>query len=1720
MFRRDPERLVKDAESRLIRAIEKAETSRDRERAISELHSGVEREAKILVDAAKPDAVIQAYRTMVNLSQHGNQYAQAVKYLGELRSYEFGTPHVLEMSLPLANVPNLGETEWLVLLDWFDQANRLGEIIPSLRKVVDERFRRNTRVKERLGDALVTVGEYQDAAEHYHDVIDMFPAEGAKFIPKLEKILEADPNNPLAQETLGRLYFEQRDYEQAVTHLRLALDWDAFSVESLFALADAHRELRPFDQAVEILERLLAKPGNEVELIHRCEILTDLDEEKGTAYWRIQRLWGDALRHQDRFDEALGRYRQALDNLPKGQAGEFAKSLASRLEETTLQISPANLAEAQLELGRAQTLAGDAQRAYEAFVTAVKTERGIAPSTISGLRALISSAKKFLPARLYLAELQMEQGDLRGAFDTLESIRKELPSAQKEVIDSYRYLLKTLEKSASDKELVRGSNASTLSGTLYALAEALAVSDPAEAILHLSRALEAFGAEQAAAVREHLKDLKLFETQSLKACLLEGDAYLAQKVFDKAIDAYRRAPLNAQTVDEVCQRLEALAKADAVHPDGLVTSAEIRLQHERPDLAISLLSQAFERDQGKMAPVCIAKLETLHQSGKCSTDGLSLLVEAYNQKGDAHSLLQAHDVLRELFTNEPQRAGQIAAQCQRVHQKVRKETKTYTQVALLLGEAYIADGNHAGAVPVFADIVGHTQVDEAALLAQIKAITQQKPELFAAWLAFGDALCKQKKPDISAGMDAYSQALKRNPDKCADDVIQRLAVFKLKGKTDPLKQSRLLKAEALARTGRAAAAISELRGILIDHGQSAFEGVGQLCELLPDETETWFLRSEYEADRGKVEESTTWLAQIITKGTESEINRTEAALRKLSDRFPKAPEPRLVHAKSLIRLGRNNEAADELGDIGARFPSARADALLMSEGMIGEAPKPEVWLARARIFIENDNVPSALASLRNILPDDAHRSEAYALLQTVFKKHASDADVLQTLVTFELKQDTLESLEHAITHTERWLDQAEDQADAVVEKASQVINALDDHGEGKSPSALQARLIFADALLGAGQPERAAQQLNIVLATWPAETAAVLSRCQQSLERGETLDIRLAYVDAFMAQGSFDHALEACQGLAYTEPAACRELAQRCDAIWQAAQSDDPTLAAQASAVLAEWDARLENAPIVIEACREAVRLDASQLKPITSWMQARGWDVESRRTLTYATAAFLRDAGDPTLEEALQVYRVILEANFQAESQDVLDALDQFPIEYIPAWNEKLEISIRGGKPFYERAFGDMEKMLTISQAQLADEMLLACGRMDAQEPGVYFVRSKIYETAGQLKLAASTLLELQKILPDEFPKIESHLLGLIQRHPEAYFLPILLGDAYQKIENWDAALEAYQAVQQATDDLLLDLIQRYETLLSHVPENIIARWGLAQAHRTLAQPQVAARYVDEMTDLDPGTSEQAGEFIHALVDDHPGCGQAWYVHGKLAFRDEDYPHAIEYLERAGKEGELTPNLVLLSLQMLGKAYSIQGLLDPALENTRKAIELAPEDVGLRQLLLSIRVAMLDRQVAEEEKKLKAAKDPVVVALKLAELLQQRGDYPRAVKLLQSMLFKADKLSEIHRALARCFAAQEMYHLSAASLEAAIATGELDLEGRKETYYRLAQAYRSQLCFDEALEALEQVCALDVTYQNVLGFMDTIQREKVIAAHQAVPLRLVSKISLITEGR
>lgn len=1714
--------------------------SNNLESAINELRTGLSKEAQGAIQEGNTEVIIEAYQLLLDFYQRANQFSQAVNTLDEFRHFAFGQDEANYETGKLVQTGKLSESELVRTMEWLVEAGQEQFIAKVLPGQVDERFPRSALLAERLGDALKEVGEYHAAADRYRLAWEGRRDLGATLLPKLQSLADLAPQDQLVQETAGLVLFRERDYAQAALRLSKAMTLGELSESSLFVLADANLELRRYDGALQVIERLLKRLANPAELIRRCERLIDRHPEHDDIYYNTIRAWGDVLKNQSNYEEALEKYQQAVEELtPQNQPDGFSILLVNRLEEVALQVPPTHTAAAFFTLAQAQLLSGNPPDALAAYQSAVKADGSMLRRVIEGVSQVVNADPKLMAARLYLADLQMEAGSRIDAFKTLEAIRHDLPALAGQSEKGYRQLLKAFERTGGDPLLARGKESASFSGTLLALADISAPLDPKEALGYLHRDLNLFGSEHAEAILTRLGKLRLLDQAPYESRLLAGAAQLLKGDPDMAIKAYTNIPLRPDTVDEVCRGLNNVAEVDNKHANAWLAAAEARFTLHQDLLAVPFLVSAFERQPEPSAKVITQRLGSLWRSGACPPTGFTLLADAYIHQGTEDSLRTAVEVIRQGFESTVIPAPVALRQAHQVQKTAKSSPRILGQAILLAGDLYLATQQPGKAVETYMQAVHQPGLAENEVIDALVSVTRQAPDLGQAWIALAQAHRSAKKPAVDRALECYQQAVRVAPAASGKEAITELDRLTLKEPWQNLHK-KLIIAEAYARTGDSQKAIDTIQSVIDEFSlQEAFLGkidevqflINLLPEALPHLADKHLLLAQVDIAAREYGAAASQLEAIIEPGERAQVERCEDYARKWAETYPDHPTFRLIQAQALSRLGKVDQASDVLGQVISSSPAVEARAMALLEKITKTTPNPVAWLNRAKGFVQADNVTAAIDAFGYTLGSSATQQEAYSLVQKLAERHADHPGVLQTLVKYETRLGGKAHLAAAIEHLEAWSQNAPEQAEQLAEQAREFIDALHQAKLGSSALAQRGYLTWCDAYQRLQDFAQQEKQLRQVFVNWPEASNIVQERCQQTLEQAESPAIRLLYADTCLARQEYASALEVCSAAPQQDRVVCMAISERCAAISHAVQPDQPELACKAEMARAELLLRCHELEAVVEACQKAMQFAPEQVPAISGWLFERGWDEDSQRKFKYRAASFLRLAGGDYLELALDSYRMILYPAFEQERPAILQALAEFPVDYLPAWLERIEINRRAGVKEYEQVFNEMRSVLEKFGVTQAPVLLEITHRMEsphpeATHPGVYQMRAEIHEAAGELTQACQALLDMQQELPHEFERLATDLNAIIDRHPEAPGLRLFCVDANCRAGYWEKAFRAGQQAQTESMDLSAELEPRYLEILDHLPGSASVRWALANTSWYLNKPDDAARYLDELTELDLSQALPAEKLLAEILARCSKCAWGWYVRGKLMFQ-EAWParvnagltRAANYFETALQGEGLPEDRRILLHDMAGRSYQAVGYLPASLEHLRQAVTRDPERPEYRKALINTRLAMLDSQIDSAKTSLDTQPDSPQLISTLGNLLGQRGRWDEVVHLIQGHREIAQRNGSLLLILGRAFAAQGQYHLASIVFQDSLASDGLSQADLKEALFRLAQSLRKELRYPEAIRALERLCSIDITYQNAVHWLDAIQHEKVVSEQQAMPLQPVELTFYPQEG-
>lgn len=163
-------------------------------------------------------------------------------------------------------------------------------------------------VLTRLGDTYRKTGKTGEAIERY------------------KAALAIDPANPYALSGLGHLYFEKRNYKEALTYWHRLLESSKYDVKVLTNTGNCYRKLKQYNEAIKYFYRAMNREeDNFYALYGIADCYRGLHEyEKAAEYWnkildidpnnkKILTRLGDAYRNLDRIETARTYYKKAIE---------------------------------------------------------------------------------------------------------------------------------------------------------------------------------------------------------------------------------------------------------------------------------------------------------------------------------------------------------------------------------------------------------------------------------------------------------------------------------------------------------------------------------------------------------------------------------------------------------------------------------------------------------------------------------------------------------------------------------------------------------------------------------------------------------------------------------------------------------------------------------------------------------------------------------------------------------------------------------------------------------------------------------------------------------------------------------------------------------------------------------------------------------------------------------------------------------------------------------------------------------------------------------------------------------------------------------------------------------------------------------------------------------------------------------------------------------------
>jgi tetratricopeptide (TPR) repeat protein len=258
----------------------------------------------------------------------------------------------------------------------------------------------------------------------------------------------------------------------------------------------------------------------------------------------------------------------------------------------------------------------------------------------------------------------------------------------------------------------------------------------------------------------------------------------------------------------------------------------------------------------------------------------------------------------------------------------------------------------------------------------------------------------------------------------------------------------------------------------------------------------------------------------------------------------------------------------------------------------------------------------------------------------------------------------------------------------------------------------------------------------------------------------------------------------------------------------------------------------------------------------------------------------------------------------------------------------------------------------------------------------------------------------------------------------------------------------------------------------------------------------------IADLYQRDGCTESERSNLLDKMVELRDGWPQnavVRFVLGKYEHRLEWDERAVSNLEEAVTLGGLPDRHTLEAHVIIGESYAKLNEYESALLNIRKASKMAPGDHDLAYRLVQMRLEHIAFDISEIERameKEESGPDPED-RLRLAILCQAQGDYDRAIRELQPLASIDGVESRSLLELGKCYLSLNRANLARVSLRSSLEKGDMDPQQRKNALYNLAEACRRLLMFDEAIDALEQVCSVDASYRGAHRLLSRLQYER-----------------------
>ena len=1484
-------------------------------------------------------------------------------------------------------------------------------------------------VLEGVGSVFRRLGRDEDAAIAFDRALSLAPGEIGARIELIRTYVKLGRLN-VAQETLTAGMALAPDRPELLTVQGDLLAQQRESQAAIDAYQAALTANPAYWQAAEGLARLYLTQGRPDLALN---VATTARATRPDVF-HLHAIEGDALRALGRGDEALDAYRQAATLAPPPASvdldGETLadENLATFLSDLQTRIGNVyllqrNISGAEASFRRALTydpqhalayvglgrmyLDQANQRLRQAGVDSIPTAPVAEDANYFNAVDAFQSALLFDPetvqAHVGLGDLSLSYGQLDSAVSSYqEALRRDptLAAARDKMYSAYLALGRGDEAIAFYQDLLRQSPDDV--AALAAVAEALVANGQAgNAIdtidLFLSRNPDNF--EALMTLGNQLVDLCPDGVDTAD----QPAGFDCQTTLQQAITAYERAarvdPATPAPLIDKATTLRLLDRSDEAEP---VYRAAIAAIEALPDGPTGTLYQAYTglarlfSGQGRYdeAEAVAQQIATLRPD----VSAVAILTgDLLRARGRLAEALAAYGQAVQLTPDDAlanSRVGDMLLSTGRL-----EEARAAYEIALStapndrnsrLGMARTLTQQQANP-----ETTARGEADLARARSLLEALLAASPDDSAAQLALGDTLLAQGAADEAVA--AYQAVLVQQPDNVGviDSLAQALLAAGSPDDALASYQAAIDAAETDAERARWQLALaSTLRSLeRLDEAEQAYLAAQQLA---PDDTTAGLALGNLYLTQDRADEAVAVFQQLgdldpndarisLALGTaylrQGDIDSADSVAQAMVERSPSAYQSYLLSGR----------VAQARGDAVAGLAALRQAAALAPTNGALQSQVGDVFLEAGRLddaatayntalSLDRRSVPALTGLGRVYLRQNLYR-QAETSLRRALELAPSDPGVLsslgRTLLVSGRAEDAVPLLEQAAAR------QAERQETVPVDTLTGLADAYLANGQIDQGLAIylerlsldpqQAPLVIAQALLNAGQSERAVETMRQYVADRPDDPAAlallalVLRQTGQAEESllplAQAVELDPDYLPSYIEQGD-----------ALLDLGRADEAEARYRVVVDRLQGTTDALAAAPPA---------DPAP-VFEA-----------IEPWRAWTGlARALQIEGRLDEALALAREV-EAGRPEVLQTPLLVGDLLRA------QGDFDGAQQ-------AFTRAVAVAPRSAVPVVRQA----DTYLRSGDLTAAQERFEAALNLDPTNADGLLGLAHAYALAGGGTGAV------------EFRKAEARLKEAIDFAPDNVSPYQALGDLYLAYDRPEDAVAQYETARQlAPADLLTlgrlgsallaagkpeDAITVFKQRVTQAPADKGALLDLAAAYRTVG---------------DYDSAESSYNQLLALAPDDLGVKISL---GDLYMERDEPERALPLYEEAASRAS-DPDQLAQARDQLGKAALRLGDDARAESLATSLIETRPELSRGYLLLAAVRETRgdLDGALAVYSDGVAKTEDPLPLQLRAGDLLLRLGRAPEAQTLLQAAVQTNPRAPDAYIGLAQAHIAQ-----------------------------------------------------------------------------------------------